>query len=401
MLSSHTMARALLFGTLLSLCPWGAFPAPLCENYALAATTPARFSNKLRTFFLEDSDDSNQLYLLPFSSDVPANETLYPVAGDFSGSSSGFDGLGVFQALSGTFALKYNTSPGSPDLIFPFGTPAAPGSLLPVAGDWEGSGRSGVGLWERSTGTFYLKNTPSPGPADTTFVFLPPAAALDPGTVPIAGDFTGSGTSTVGVYSPAAGVFFIRTQNSAGPPDYTIQYGPSNGLFAPLIGRWRGSPFAHVGLGVWQGDKQYFLRYDLSEGNADIVAPVLLPNSNFGADAMVPLAGRWTPTHCRAFAQSTSPTSPPWAPGAIFYQLRIETFSPEATFDGAIARLGYLAALGVTAIVTTPVAEGVAPGEPIGPNTVLYAVRRPDVVEGNLGGGGGGHGLWLRPTPGA
>jgi hypothetical protein len=31
----------------------------------------------------------------------------------------------------------------------------------------------------------------------------------------------------------------------------------------------------------------------------------------------------------------------------------------------------------------------VAPGEPIGPNTVLYAVRRPDVVEANLGGGAG------------
>ena len=102
------------------------------------------------------------------------------------------------------------------------------------------------------------------------------------------------------------------------------------------------------------------------------------------------MAGRWAPTHCRAFTQSTSPADPPaWAAGAVFYQLRIETFSPEGTFDGAVARLNYLAALGVTVIVTTPVAEGVPPGKPIGPNTVLYAVRRPDVVEANLGGGDG------------
>lgn len=361
-----------------------------CENDILAATTPARFSAKLRTFFLEDTDSSNQFYLLPFSTDLPANETLYPVAGDFGG--VGFDGLGVFQALSATFAIKYNTSPGSPDLSFPFGSPAPPGSLLPVAGDWEGSGTAGVGLWERASGTFYLKNTLTPGPADATFVFLPPGAASDPGAVPIAGDFAGHGMSTVGVYSPAAGTFYIRTQNAPGPPDFVIQYGPSNGLFMPLIGRWRGSPFAHDGLGVWQGDKQFFLKYDLSAGAADIDAPVALPNSNYGTDAMLPLAGRWAPTHCRNFTtqSSTSPTSPPpWAAGAIFYQLRIETFSPEGTFDGAIARLGYLAALGVTAIVTTPVAEGVAPGEPITPNTILYGVRRPDVVEGNLGGGAG------------
>ena len=43
----------------------------------------------------------------------------------------------------------------------------------------------------------------------------------------------------------------------------------------------------------------------------------------------------------------------------------------------------------MTALVTTPVAEGVPPGQGIGPNTILYGVRRPDVVEGALGGGAG------------
>ena len=358
-----------------------------CDNDALAAATPARFSNKLRTFVLEDSDASNQLYLLPFPPDPPGNETLLPVAGDFGG--TGFDGIGVFMALSATFALKFNTSPGAPDVTFGFGRPAAPGALLPVAGDWLGVGRAGVGLWERSTGTFSLKFEPTPGPPDATFVFLPADAASDPHTVPIAGDFTGRGACTVGVYSPATGTFYVRTQNAAGPPDVVAQYGPANGLFAPLVGRWRGSPFAHAGLGVWQGDKQFFLRYDLSAGDADVVAPAALPNSNYGSDAMLPLAGRWAPTHCRSFTQSTSPAPPSWSAGAIFYQMRVETFSPAGTFDGAIPRLSYLAALGVTAIVTTPVAEGVAPGEPIGPNTVLYGVRRPDVVEANLGGGDG------------
>jgi hypothetical protein len=374
-----------------------------CENDALTASTPARFSNRSRMFVLEDSDASDEFYVLPFNSAALPNESMFPVAGDWDG--DGFEGLGVFMADNASFALKQNTStPGPPDLTFSFGWAAAAGALLPIAGDWLGSGQAGVGLWERSTGTFYLKYEPSPGPADATFVFAPASAASDPTTVPIAGDWTGRGFSTVGLYSPAAGTFFLRFQNEVGPADAVFQYGPANGLFAPLVGRWRGSPYAHDGVGVWQGDSTWFLKWNLSAGPADVSYLMAVPNSNYAGAAMLPLAGRWAPTHCRTFTEPTSPPAPPsWAAGSVFYQLRIETFSPEATFDGAIPRLAYLAALGVTAIVTTPVSEGVPPGEPIGPNTILYGVRRPDVVESSLGGGAGlarfvaaAHGLGLR-----
>ena len=362
--------------------------AQACENYALVASTPARFSNKSRTFVVEDSDGSNDFYVLPFLSGAPDNESMFPISGDWDG--DGFDGLGVFMAENASFALRQNTTaPGPPDVAFAFGWTAAPGALLPIAGDWIGSGADSVGLWERSSGTFFLKYQASPGPADATFVFAPEPAASDPSTVPIAGDWSGRGVSTVGLYSPAAGTFYLRLENSAGPADLVFQYGPANGLFAPLVGHWHGSPFAHTGVGVWQGDSTWFLKWNLSGGPADVTYAVTVPNSNYAGDAMLPLAGRWAPTHCRAFAQSTSPAPPAWAAGAVFYQLRVETFSPEATFDGAIARLGYLAALGVTVVVTTPVSEGVPPGQPIGPNTILYGVRRPDVVESNLGGGAG------------
>lgn len=313
---------------------------------------------------------------------------MFPVAGDWDG--DGFDGIGVFMSENASFALKQNTSaPGPPDVTFAFGRTAAPGALIPVAGDWLGSGTAGVGLWDRATGTFFLKNNATPGPADATFVFAPEPAASDPSTVPIAGDWTGRGVSTVGLYSPAAGNFYLRLVNAAGAADLVFQYGPASGLFAPLVGRWRGSPFAHAGVGVWQGDSTWFLKWNLSAGPADVTYSMAVPNSNYASDALLPVAGRWAATHCRAFTQPTSPIPPLWAAGAVFYQLRVETFSPEATFDGAIARLGYLASLGVTVIVTTPVSEGVPPGEPIGPNTILYGVRRPDVVEANLGGGAG------------
>lgn len=49
----------------------------------------------------------------------------------------------------------------------------------------------------------------------------------------------------------------------------------------------------------------------------------------------------------------------PWSgrglPGAVLYELHVGTFTPEGTFDSAAARLGHLAALGVTHVELLPV----------------------------------------------
>lgn len=44
-------------------------------------------------------------------------------------------------------------------------------------------------------------------------------------------------------------------------------------------------------------------------------------------------------------------------PSAVLYELHVGTFSPEGTFDGAVAKLDHLVELGVTAVEVMPVAE--------------------------------------------
>ena len=44
-------------------------------------------------------------------------------------------------------------------------------------------------------------------------------------------------------------------------------------------------------------------------------------------------------------------------PSAVFYELHVGTFSPEGTFDGVIARLDHLVALGIDTLELLPVAE--------------------------------------------
>ncbi len=63
----------------------------------------------------------------------------------------------------------------------------------------------------------------------------------------------------------------------------------------------------------------------------------------------------------QAFAWTDQHWRPPALPGMVIYELHIGTFTAEGTFDAAIAKLDYLADLGVTAVEVMPVAA--FPGE--------------------------------------
>jgi maltooligosyltrehalose trehalohydrolase len=62
-----------------------------------------------------------------------------------------------------------------------------------------------------------------------------------------------------------------------------------------------------------------------------------------------------------AFTWTDARWRPPQLPGSAIYELHIGTFTAEGTFDAAIAKLDYLADLGVTAVEVMPVAA--FPGE--------------------------------------
>ena len=45
------------------------------------------------------------------------------------------------------------------------------GDLVPLVGDWTGSGVDTIGLYQQITGIFYLKNSNSGGNADNAFQY--------------------------------------------------------------------------------------------------------------------------------------------------------------------------------------------------------------------------------------
>src|SRR5205814_1410243 len=81
-------------------------------------------------------------------------------------------------------------------------------SWLPLAGDWDGNGTITIGVFDPKSATFYLRNSNSAGAADMTFQFG------GGGWVPLAGDWDGDGRFTVGVFDPATATFYLRNSNS-------------------------------------------------------------------------------------------------------------------------------------------------------------------------------------------
>ena len=144
------------------------------------------------------------------------------------------DTAGLYQKSTGTFLLKNSNGGGDADTLFQYGWGGE--DLVPMTGDWTGSGSDTIGLYQKSTGTFLLKNSNGGGDADTAFQYGGGGEDL----VPLAGDWTGSGSDTAGLYQKSTGAFFLKNSNRGGAADTVFQYGwgSSTGDLHPMIGQW-------------------------------------------------------------------------------------------------------------------------------------------------------------------
>jgi hypothetical protein len=144
--------------------------------------------------------------------------------------------VGVYRATTGAFYLKNSNAAGNADMSFIYGNPSTD---KPLVGDWTGQGKNTVGVYRATTGAFYLKNTNAAGNADMSFIYGDPKT-----DIPLVGDWTGQTNSTtgapidtVGIYRKTTGAFYLKNSNAAGNADMSFVYGnPSTDT--PLVGDW-------------------------------------------------------------------------------------------------------------------------------------------------------------------
>ncbi len=200
---------------------------------------------------------------------ISAGTRVLPLIGDWRG--TGLDGVGFYTPKYGTFHLlsAVKTKKGMANLTFSFG----PHYVTPLVGDWTGSGRDGVGYYSPRKGTFTLRY----GRPDVTFKFG------QPGMIPLVGDWTGGRKDDIGYYNPGKGTFTLRNGLASGPVYRSFRFGPPHMI--PVVGNWNVG--AGDGVGYYDpATGTFYLRTSLSKGSANEII-------RFGPPRMVPLTGDW------------------------------------------------------------------------------------------------------------
>jgi surface antigen len=201
-----------------------------------------------------------------------------------------------------TFTSSAPLPPAEPE--YPPGSPTVPGSPgppsnglvedIPVAGNWTSTSSDTIGVDQPPTtqgasGTWYLRDTNTPGEADITV-----DGYGGYGEVPVVGDWTGDGKDTIGVYDPPSapgesGTWFLRNSDTPGAPEITISYG-GYGMI-PVVGDWDGNGTDTIGAYLpptapGQSGK-WFLR------NSNTPDETSIPPFEYGGYGMIPVVGDW------------------------------------------------------------------------------------------------------------
>ena len=177
---------------------------------------------------------------------------------------------GVWRA--GTWYLRNSLSDGPADTTFMYGLPTD----VPLMCDWNGDGVKTAGVFRN--GAWYLKNSNTTGISDLTLGY-----GL-PGDTPICGDWNNDGVETPGVVRIQGGqlVWYLRNSNTSGIADTVFAYGAPGDR--PVVGDWDGDGIDTPGA---VRDGTWFLRNSNTNGQADTYFMYGIPPADR------PIAGDW------------------------------------------------------------------------------------------------------------
>jgi Peptidase family M23 len=182
-----------------------------------------------------------------------------PFSGDWD--CDGLASPGLYRRSDGYVYLRNSNTEGVADISFFFGNPGD----LPLAGDFDNDGCDTVSIYRPSEQRIYVINRLGEsdgglGAAEYDFIFG------NPGDKPFTGDFDGDGVDTVGLHRESSGFLYFRNTNTTGVADFAFFYGnPRDILFA---GDWNGDGIDTVAV-YRRSTGILYIRNSNTEGVAD------------------------------------------------------------------------------------------------------------------------------------
>ena len=146
-------------------------------------------------------------------------------------------------------------------VAIPFGNPHD----VPITGDWDGSGKTQIGVYRPSDDTFYVGDSGGVAAQSLTYG--------NPNDLPITGDWNGSGKTQIGVYRPSDRTFYMGDVN--GVSYASLTYGNPNDV--PITGDWNGSGRTQIGVYRPSNDTFYLREVALPPPPPVATAPVTVP----------------------------------------------------------------------------------------------------------------------------
>jgi PKD repeat protein len=197
------------------------------------------------------------------------------------------DKVGVFRNWTHLFHLDYNGN-GTWDGItidrrYDFGTY----NDIPIAGDWNGDGRTEIGVYRNSTHRFMLDyngNGIWDGvPDDREYIY---GISND---TPVVGDWNGDGRTKIGIFRHTTHRFLLDYNGNGTwddtPTDVRINFGTYDDI--PVSGDWNNDGKSEVGV-FRNANLSWYLDLDGDASLDDDEGPF-----EFGTDGDIPIAGDW------------------------------------------------------------------------------------------------------------
>jgi hypothetical protein len=160
-----------------------------------------------------------------------------PLVGNWDG--VGGDEVGLYRPATGVFTLDVDGDLASRDPDDTVITRLA-GKVggQPLVGDWDGDGRTDVGVFFGVTGQWLLDTDHNSAGVEITITKLDGAA----GGRPVVGDFNGDGITDCGLFRPLTGQWTIDLNHDGKyEPGVDLRYVSVDGTVGgvPLVGKWK------------------------------------------------------------------------------------------------------------------------------------------------------------------
>ncbi len=214
-----------------------------------------------------------------------------PILGAWNGGQSQ---LGIFDPSTATWYLDLNGNSSldgceATTCAFVFGKPGD----KPVVGDWIGTGQTRIGVFRPSNHTWYL-DINGTGTLDSCKKADLCTKNFGLSTdIPVVGDWTGTGTTKIGVFRPTTGEWILDSNGDrklgkrCSGDTCIVSFGQFGDL--PVVGDWDGSGTDKIG--VFRPSTRYWL-LDLNDNGVWDGCGVDLC-LNFGLPGDLPVVGKW------------------------------------------------------------------------------------------------------------